>query len=297
MAHPALSAPGGVAGALDLASVWSPRLEVAVPLLVVTSAYAVGWWRLHRRGAPVSAWRVAAGGGGLAALALALLSPLDALADRLFTGHMVQHLLLIAVAAPLLLLADPFPALVWALPTPIRAPVGRALRRGRWLRRTGAALTGLPVAWTLHVLVVWLWHAPVAYDAAVADRLVHDLEHLAFFGSAALFWWPVVHPAPRLRARASYAARMAALVLGALQGALLGLLLAVSPDVWYASYAHPVSPWGLTPLEDQAIGGVVMWGVGGAIDMLAVLVLAYRMLAAEDRRAARGSALGPERAG
>jgi cytochrome c oxidase assembly factor CtaG len=284
MAHPALSAPGGAAGALDLVSAWSPRLEVAVPLLIVAGTYAVGWWRLHRRGAPVSAWRIAAGAGGFITLGLALLSPLDALADVLFTGHMVQHLLLIAVAAPLLLLADPFPALVWALPSPLRGRVGRALRRDRWLRQAGAVLTALPVAWTVHVAVVWLWHAPVAYDAAVADRLVHDLEHLAFFGSAALFWWPVIHPAPRLRPRASYASRMAALVLGALQGALLGLLLALSPTLWYASYARTASLWGLTPLEDQAAGGVVMWGVGGAIDMLAVLVLGSRMLAAEDRR-------------
>jgi putative membrane protein len=284
MAHPALSTPGGAAGAVDLASAWSPRLAVAVPLVIVAGAYAAGWWRLHQRGAPLSAWRIAAGAGGLATLGLALLSPLDALADLLFTGHMVQHLLLIAVAAPLLLLADPFPALVWALPSPLRGRVGRALRRDRWLRQTGAVLTALPVAWTLHVAVVWLWHAPIAYDAAVADRFVHDVEHLAFFGSAALFWWPVIHPAPRLRPRASYAARMAALVLGALQGALLGLLLALSPQLWYASYARTASLWGLTPLEDQAAGGMVMWGVGGAIDMLAVLVLGSRMLAAEDRR-------------
>jgi cytochrome c oxidase assembly factor CtaG len=288
MAHPALSASGGAAEALDLASAWSLRLEVAAPLALVTAAYTLGWWRLSRRGAPVSRWRAAAGAGSLATIAIALLSPLDALADRLFTGHMIQHLLLIAVAAPLILLADPFPALVWALPGSARAAVGRALRRGGWGRRVGVALTALPLAWTLHVLVVWFWHVPVAYDAAVADRLLHDLEHVAFFASAVLFWWPVIHPAPRLRAAASYAARMTVLVLGALQGALLGLLLATSSEVWYASYARAAPPWSLAPLDDQAIGGLVMWGVGGAIDMLAVLLLGARMLSAEDRSAARG---------
>jgi putative membrane protein len=292
MAHPLAA---GAAAPLDLAAAaagWSARPEVAAPLLILVGAYVAGWWRLRRRGARLPAGRGVATAAGVTSLALALLSPLDAVAETSFAGHMVQHLLLIAVAAPALLLADPFPALVWALPSAVRARAGRMLRPGGAPRRLGAALTVLPVAWLVHVGVLWLWHAPVAYDAAVADRLVHDLEHVAFFGSALLFWWPLLRPAPRLRPPAPLAARVVALVLAALQGALLGLLLALSPEAWYASYAHTTWYWGLTPIEDQALGGLIMWGLGGGIDMLAVLLLTRRFLAAEDRMAPGQEASG-----
>ncbi len=218
-------------------------------------------------------WRVAAAAGGLLALALALVSPLDGLAHALFSAHMLQHVLLIAVAAPLLLLADPFAALLWGLPAPLRALGGRLLRPGTVLRRLWQACTVMAVAWLGHVLVIWLWHLPAAYDAAVADRLLHDVEHLAFFVTALLFWWPVVQPAPRLRARTAYASRVVYLVLAAGQTGLLGLLLTLSPQAWYRSYAS---------LEDQSLGGVVMWGLGGALDMLAVLILVFRYLMSQE---------------
>lgn len=256
---------------------WSWRPEVAVPLALVAGAYAVGWWRLSRRGEPAPSWRAAAAGTGIVSLAMALSSPLDRMAHASFTAHMLQHLLLIAVAAPLLLLADPFAALLWVLPSPLRAAAGRLLRPALPLRRLGLWLTALPAAWLIGVLVIWLWHLPAAYDAAVGDRLVHDVEHLAFFASAVVFWWPVVQPHPRLRPVASYGARVAYLVLAALQGGLLGLLLASSARPWYRAYAS---------LEDQSLGGLVMWGLGGAVDMLAVLVLMARYLASQDRAGA-----------
>jgi cytochrome c oxidase assembly factor CtaG len=205
------------------------------------------------------------------ALAAALLSPLDGLADTLFSAHMLQHVLLVAVAAPLVLLANPFASLLWGLPAPLRAAAGRLLRPRTRLRRLWRALTVMAVAWAMHVLVIWVWHLPVAYDAAVADRLLHHLEHVAFFASALLFWWPIVQPAPRLRARAGYGARIAYLLLAGAQSGLLGLILTLSPRAWYRSYAS---------LEDQSLGGLVMWGVGGAVDMLAVLVLVFRYLGA-----------------
>jgi putative membrane protein len=270
---------------LAVAATWSPRVAVAVPLLLLSGAYAIGWWRLSRRGTPIAPWRVVAVAGSLTAIALALSSPLDRVVDQIFAGHMVQHLLLIAVAAPALLLGNPFPALLWGLPGPLRVHVGLCFRPGAPLRRLGVVLTALPVAWTLHVLVLWLWHLPRVYDAAVADRLVHDLEHLAFFGTAVLFWWPVIRPAPRLGPPAPYVLRVTYLVLGAFQSAMLGILLSVSPESWYASYARTATSWGLTPGEDQALGGVIMWGAGGAIDMLAVLVLTHCYLASEDHPA------------
>jgi putative membrane protein len=291
MAHaPALMGVAGEAAgassALDLAvAAWVWRPEVALPLVTLAGAYAVGSWRLARRGGPASPWRIVAAAAGFASLAVALLSPLDRVADTTFAGHMVQHLLLIAVAAPALLLADPFARLLWAFPASFRAEAGRVLRPGRWPRRLGAVLTAMPVAWLLHVTAIWLWHFPFAYDAALGDRLLHDLEHLAFFGTAILFWWPLVRPAPRLRSPAPYGLRMMYLILTAFQSAALGLVLASSPEAWYRAYASTAVAWGLTPVEDQALGGVIMWGVGGAIDMVAVIVLLARYLATEDPEA------------
>jgi len=270
--------PGDVGSVATLVTgAWSARPEVAAPLLIAAAAYAVGWWRLRHRGGSVSGWRVAASAGGLLTVFVALSPTLDQLAHASFAAHMAQHLLLVAGAAPLLLLADPFAALLWALPAAARASVGHLLRTGtpgRWLWR---GLTVGSVAWLAHVAAIWLWHLPIAYDAAVADRAVHDLEHLAFFGTAVLFWWPIVQPAPRLRAPTGYGVRVVYLVLAAAQGGLLGLLLTASPTTWYRAYSSAA---------DQSLGGLVMWAVGGAVDMLAVLVLLGRYLGAQDRAAA-----------
>src|SRR5262249_53583539 len=164
-------------------SAWSTRPEVVAPLLIVAGAYAVGWWRLRRRGGSVPGWHVAASAGGLLTLSLALSAPFQQLAPASFAAHMAQHLLLVRCPAPLLLLADPFAALVWAIPSPMRAGVGRWLRPGAPLRRLWQGLTLMSVAWLAHSAAMWLWHLPTAYDAAVADRALHDLEHLVFFGT------------------------------------------------------------------------------------------------------------------
>ena len=262
---------------------WIVRPEVAAPVLIVAGAYALGWWQLRRRGGAVSGWRVVASAGGLASVILALSDAVDRMAHASFAAHMAQHLLLIVVAAPLLLLADPFAALCWALPAPARARAGRLLRPGGPLRGIWRALTMVSVAWLAHVAAVWLWHLPSAYDAAVADRVVHDAEHLIFFGTAVLFWWPIIQPAPRLRIPTGYGMRVGYLVLAALQGALLGLLLAMSRETWYRAYPSA---------EDQSLGGLVMWGIGGAVDMLAVLILVGFYLGSQDR-----AAPGPARQG
>jgi putative membrane protein len=191
--------------------------------------------------------------------------------------------LLVVAAAPLLLLANPFAGLLWALPGRFRLVAGRLLRPGTPLRRLSRWLTGMWVAWLAYTLTTWLWHLPVAYDGAVGDRLLHDLEHLSFFAGAVLFWWPIVQPAPRLRPRPTAGAAVVYLVLAALQTGLLGLLLTLSPESWYRSYAS---------VEDQSLGGLVMWGVGGAVDMLAVLILVGRYLASQDRTVADASLRG-----
>jgi putative membrane protein len=259
---------------------WRWRPEVTLPLAAVLVVYAVGWTRLalrspaRRRGALVV--RLALSLGGLVLAAIALLGLHDAAHER-FPAHMAQHLLLMMVAVPLLLLADPLPAALWALPAPVRKGIAALLTGGALVRAAWRALTRLPVAWIVYALVLWLWHLPVAYDAALTVGWLHDLEHVSFAAAAVVFWWPVIAPAPRVAAPPSPVARVVYLVLAAFSGGALGVLLAVSPEPLYA-YATG------DPLADQAWGGVLMWAVGGAIDMAAVLAVVARVLG-DPRRA------------
>jgi len=136
----------------------------------------------------------------------------------------------------------------------------------------------MPVTWPVWALVLWLWHLPGPYEAALRSGPLHDLEHLVFFVAALLFWWPALAPGPRLAPAPHPATRVAYLVLGALQSAALGLLLSSRAEPLYTTYAATAPAWGLTAAEDQAWGGVLMWSVGAAVDMAAVLVVLAKVL-------------------
>jgi cytochrome c oxidase assembly factor CtaG len=297
MSHPQAGGPAAlsstVAGAPDpgAALAWSLAPESILPLAALTALYAVGWCRLARRcpQARPAAWRLAAGAAGLLTLAAALLTPVATLGHFLFAAHMTQHMLLMAVAAPLLLLADPFPAVLWALPRPLRIGLGRRLTGGSRLRAGWERLTSVPAAALVYAAVLWAWHHPWAYEAALAREWVHHLEHLTFFGAAVVFWWSVIGPAPRARRPASHGLRIGHVVTAALHGSVLAMLLAWSPRVLYETYAAAPRVTALMPQEDQALGGVIMWAGASTVDMLAVLALVWRFLAALERPAAATS--------
>ncbi len=277
-----MSGPGLATASTDAVS-WSWRPEILLPLAVLAVLYGVGWWRLRSRscsGAPT--WRLVSCFSGIGAVGAALLSPVNQLAEDLFFVHMVQHLLLIKLAAPAFLLANPLPVVLWGLPAGLRIRAGRLLARGTPLRAAWQVLTWMPLAWVTYALALWLWHLPIAYDAALNHRLLHDAEHLAFFWAALLFWWPVIAPAPHFRRPVHHGVRIVYLVLAAFQEAVLGLLLTVVPWVLYATYALAPRVLALTVQQDQTWGGIVMWGAGGAIDMLVVLVLLSRLLGRQD---------------
>jgi cytochrome c oxidase assembly factor CtaG len=212
---------------------------------------------------------------------LALLPPINPVAEQVFSVHMIQHLLLIKVAAPCLLLANPLPAVLWGLPGFLRARVGSLLLPGTPLRTGLGALTSMPLTGLTYALTLWLWHVPVAYDAALTLPSLHDAEHVTFLGAAILFWWPLIRPAPHVRGAVGPGLGVAYLVLAAFQEAILGLALVLAPEVLYRSYAAAPRPVGVDPLEDQAWAGLLMWGAGGVIDMLATTALLDHVL---DRR-------------
>lgn len=270
---------------------WHWRPDVLLVLAVLGLAYGRGWQRVRAQGSPgarrlASGWRLSAYLGGLGSVAVALLSPLDHLAEVLFTAHMLQHQVLLMAAPPLLLLGNPFPLLLWGLARPVRRRLGAWLGPTGRLRAAWRALTWMPVAGGLYTANLWAWHHPVAYEAALRWHPVHDLEHLLFFGTAVLFWWPVVNPAPRLRPLGTglqYGFRIGYLILATAQNTLLGAVLGLAERVIYPTYAAAPRVFdGWSAVDDQAFGGGVMWS-GSHMFLIGVLVLLGRALDTEER--------------
>lgn len=254
---------------LTLLTSWSWRLEVLILLGGLGTMYVAGWTRLRRHASTdASVGRLVAHLAGLLALVAALLSPIDALADRLLTMHMVQHELLTMIAPPLLLLGNPLVVSLWALGRRPRRRLGALLAPGGWIRRVLGPVTSMPVALPIYATVLWGWHLPAAYQAALGSDVLHDLEHLSFFVAGLLFWWPIVNPAPYLR-RPSYGFRL--LYIAAAVGVTMVPAMVVGVfvrQVLYPHYAAAPSVWGLTARDDQALG----WGVMGVVDGLAYVI-------------------------
>jgi putative membrane protein len=211
-------------------------------------------WRKAGRDRGVQRSRAAAFAAGWLVLVVALVSPLDALGGLLFSGHMVQHELLMVLAAPLLVLGRPLGVWAWGLPQRWRPWAGRcaAIAPVAWLWRL---LTHPPTAWALHGLALWAWHVPVAFQAALASDALHSLQHASFLFTALLFWWGPLGRAARQDAGASLLYLFTTMV----HTGALGALLTLSPTLWYPAYAGSTAAFGLDPLEDQQIGGLIMW--------------------------------------
>lgn len=205
--------------------------------------------------------RLAGPAAGAAVGAVAVSPPVHQAADALFAAHMLQHLLLVAAAAPLLAAGTPGIALLALLPRRARTWLtSRRLRVVRAASRTPGVLIAL-VAWVVHVTVVWLWHAPSLYAWALQSSVAHATEHASLLFTAWAFWAVVLHP----RHRVGVATGMLYLFAAAGHCAALGALLTLTPTPWYAVHATTAPAWGMTPLEDQQLGGVIMWVPGGMI--------------------------------
>lgn len=268
----------------DIWRAWNlDPLPIAV-LALTGWLYARGVRALWRRagvGQGVRRWQAAAFAGGIVALALALISPLDPASAVLFSAHMVQHLVLILVAAPLIVLGAPLLPSLWALPSSRRRTLGRWWKRARTVRLLWRAATVPLVAWLLHAIAVWIWHLPALYQSALRSTPVHQAEHICFLGTALLFWWVLIHPAGRRGL--GYGWGVLYVFAAAIQSGALGIALTFAPSPWYPAYAETTQPWGLTPLEDQQLAGLIMWIPAGMLYLLAGLVL----LAAWARQAER----------
>ena len=272
-----------------LAANWDLEPGVLVPLALSAALYGLGWRRLRarRRGRLLEPWRGWCFAGGLAVLLLALSSPLSRFDDDFFWVHMVQHLLLIEAAAPLVLLGAPVLPMLWGLPAGARRPTGALLLGPRSPLRWPFDLLSNPVvALGLLLGAIAFWHLPPFYDAAQGDSPVHIVEHLIFLGAALLYWWGIVHPSGGRR-RLGYGAALPYLLPPVVEGVILGAILTFSGEPIYRYYVEreALSHGGLTALQDQQLGGLIMWIPGGLAYLAAFFVALGRFLGQEEQRA------------
>jgi len=194
---------------------------------------------------------------------------------------MIQHLLMIMIAAPLLLVGNPFPVLVWGLPRRGRQIVGGLLSGQSRFRRVITKITSPGIVWLLFFTVYVGWHDPNLYDLALRSEFVHDIEHLTFFFASMLFWWHVTGVAPRFHRTLSTFQRLAYVLSVIPANMILGVVIAFATKPIYTYYTTVPRLWGLTVVEDQMISGMIMWIPGSMMYILAALVLVSRIVQGE----------------
>jgi cytochrome c oxidase assembly factor CtaG len=256
---------------------WSLEPGLLALLLVTAFVYARGFRRLHRaQPFRFPHWRLGAFLGGLATLWIALASPLDAFAGLLLQVHMLQHLLLMMVAPPLLLLGAPLAPLLRGLPRALRKDGLGPFLASPGLQHVARRLTHPVTGWLALAAATWLWHLPAAYELALRAPGWHEVEHACFVGAALLFWWPVIEPWPA-RSPWPRVAMIPYLALADLQNTAFSALFAFSDRVFYPSYALAPRLLAGTALSDQAAAGAIMW-VPASIAFLAPVAIILREL-------------------
>jgi len=272
LAHVDASIASGPRNWSELARAWSWEPFMIGALLVTAWLYRRGTHRLRARVGPdrgLRGWEVACFWAGWWTLVIALLSPLHPWGKVLFAAHMTQHELLMVAAAPLLVLGRPIVAFLFAIPIQDARQLARVVRQSRF-QKTWRAITRPSVAWALHAVALWAWHVPKFFDATLTNEFVHDFQHVSFFGTALLFWWALIHGRAGL---SGFGLAVLYLFTTMMHTGLLGALLTFAGAPLYPAYADGASSWSLTPLEDQQLGGLIMWVPAGLVYIVAALAL------------------------
>lgn len=286
---PTLAFAAGLAHTLDepVGNLWlawtlDPILLSGLALILGAYFYTLG--PLRRRwgvAEPVDRAKVAWFISGWLVLALALLSPLDTLGDEfLFSAHMIQHMLIAIVAPPLLLLGVP----AWMIAPLLKSETAR--RVARWVAHP-------VIAFGVFQADIWLWHAPALYDLTLANDTVHIIEHLSFFLFGLLYWLPVMSPTPAIP-RMSKAFAILYLFVGCQPMVALGALLTFAAQPLYQPYVEAPRVWGLSPVADQQLGGLIMWLPSNIPYLIALSVIFFQWVSERDQveRATAGELAG-----
>ena len=257
---------------------WSPPLFLTASLILCAVVYACGWFVIRKtRSELFPAGRLASFLAGLAIIWLAIASPMDGFADELLSAHMVEHLLLMSVAPPLLLLGYPVVPLLRGLPRAVCVHLFGPLLRSTLLRSLGHFLATPIVAWLAMNLVLLGWHIPAAYDFALKHEHWHEFEHACFLVASLLFWFPIIQPWPS-RQHPNRWTLLLYLVSADIVNTILAAFLAFCDRPVYTYYLQEPNRFHIDPLADQVTGAAFMWVVGSAIFLLPALYITFQLM-------------------
>lgn len=262
------------------ATAWTWSAYITLPLFAIGLMYTVGRLRMQRRGAQVYWCPILCFASGWVSLFLALNSPMHEISEQLFWVHMTQHEMLMLISAPLLILGQPATPFLFALPERWRVPIAN-IGKMKLIERAWLVVSAPIAAWLLHAAALWVWHAPRLFDATLQSEWVHAAQHVSFLGTALLFWWTLFH---KHAGRLGYGGAILYVFTTAVHTSVLGALLTFAPHAWYAPYAKTARLWGLTALQDQQIGGLIMWVPAGTLLTIVALVLLAKWMTHSDTR-------------
>jgi putative membrane protein len=257
---------------------WSTPVGVDAALCLAALVYARGWFRLHTAfPSLISAWRLAAFLAGIASVWAAIGSPMEAFDDVSLSVHMIQHLLLMAIAPPLILLGAPALPLLRGIPPSIaRRALGPFLRWSlvKWF---GGVLTRPAICWLAATFALIGWHVPAVFELALRSDWLHEFEHACFFVTGILFWWPVVQPWPSTARWPRWSIPLY-LFCATLPCDALSAFLAFCDRVVYPSYISAVNPWNLSAIEDQQCAAALMWTCVTFIFLVPAVIVVMQIL-------------------
>jgi len=270
----------------SLAGVEISPIITTVVLVLSLTIYIAGvtrLWRSAGRGRGITTNAAMAFGLGWLSLFVALIGPFHEMSEALFSAHMTQHEILMLVAAPLIILGRPQIAAAWAVPQGWkRYLIG--VTHDDTLERGWRFVSGGFAALLIHAAALWIWHIPALFDATLESDIVHAMQHASFFGTALLFWWAILNSS--LDWKSSFVGVLY-LFITSLHSGILGALLTFTHRDLYPVYSSTTAAWGLTPLEDQQLGGLIMWVPASLVYIGAGLVMFARLLSASEKQAVR----------
>jgi putative membrane protein len=263
---------------------FDPLVVFGLALTAILYAHGIfRLWRATKPGSGIRFWEASSFAAGWLAIVVALVSPLHPWGRVLFSAHMTQHEILILVAAPLLVLGRPIIAFLWAFPNETAREISSWTKAKSW-QRIWKFITNGFVAWCIHAMALWIWHIPALFQATIDNDFIHSLQHMSFLFSALLFWWAIMHGHKKI---SGYGLAVLYMFTTALHSGLLGALLTFTTSIWYPVYATTAKPWGLTALQDQQLGGLIMWVPAGVVYIVAGVALFAGWMRESENRAAK----------
>ncbi len=270
-----IAAPEGIPQ--NWLTAWSFPPAALAALTLATGLYWRGW-RIAQRRRPreLPLWRAFSFSAGIAALWIAIASPVDALDDYLLAAHMIQHFILMSIAPPLIVLGAPTVPVLNGLPRMVIRWL-RPLFQARWAHRLAAFLCHPVTAWLMMNIAYLGWHVPAAFELTFRSEAIHEAEHACFFFTSLCFWWVVIAPWPARSAWPRWTV-IPFLLSADVLNTVLSATLSFAGRVLYPSYAQAARISSLTPLQDQVAAGSEMWVLNSIVFLIPAVAITLKLL-------------------